>query len=112
VEGLCDAAIFDNPATIFELVSSVSDGMTRVGSSRVNGVETNHYRAGLDIGAVQGAIELWVDDGGLVRRTRQEGPSAGDFVGVRDYLDFGVVLNVRPPRSKHTKLEELIKGDG
>jgi hypothetical protein len=112
VDGLCDAAIFDNPATLFELMDSVGEGLTRVGSSRVNGVETTHYRTGLDIGAVKGAIELWVDDGGLVRRTQQQGASASDFVGVRDYLDFGVAVHVRPPRGKHTNLKELIEGDG
>jgi hypothetical protein len=111
VDGLCNPAIFDNPATAFDLFSSLGD-LTRVGRGRVNGVATTHYRIQLSIGAVKGPLELWVDKDGLVRRSRQQGESASDFVGVRDYRDFGVEVHVRPPRGKHTKLKELIKGDG
>lgn len=111
VGGLCNAALLENPATAFELFSSVG-GLTRVGRSRVNGVATTHYRIQLNIGALKGPLELWVDKDGVVRRSRSEGESAGDFVGVRDYLDFGIDVHVRPPRGKHTKLKELIKGDG
>jgi hypothetical protein len=110
-EGLCNAALLENPATAFEFYNSLG-GLNRVGTSRVNGIVTTQYRMQLNIGAVKGRFELWVDKDGVVRRTRQQGESARDFVGVRDYRDFGVAVHARPPRGKHTKLEELIKGDG
>jgi hypothetical protein len=47
-----------------------------------------------------------------VRRSRQQGESPRDFVGVRNYRDFGVEVHVRPPRGNHAKLKEQIKGDG
>lgn len=110
VDGLCNADAFNNPATALDLLSSLGDP-TPVGRSRVNGVETTHYRMQLNIGAVKGPLELWVGEDGVVRRTRQQGESARDFVGVRDYRDFGVEVHVRPPRGKRTKLKELIEGD-
>jgi hypothetical protein len=109
--GLCNSALLENPATAFEFYNSLG-GLNRVGTSRVNGVATTHYRMQLNIGAVKGRLELWIDADGVVRRSRQQGESARDFVGVRDYRDFGVQVHVRPPRGKHTKLKELIKGDG
>jgi hypothetical protein len=111
VEGLCDAAIFSNPATEFDLFSSVGD-LTRVGRGRVHGVATTRFRIQLNVGAVKGPLELWVDKDGVVRRSRQQGESSADFLAVRDYLDFGVDVHVRPPRGKHTELKELIQGDG
>jgi hypothetical protein len=109
-EGLCNSALLENPATAFEFYNSLG-GLNRVGRGRVNGVATTHYRIQLNIGAVKGPLELWVDKDGVVRRSRQQGESARDFVGVRDYRDFGVHVHVHPPRGKHTKLKELIKGD-
>jgi hypothetical protein len=110
-EGLCNAALLEDPATAFEFYDSLG-GLNRVGTSRVNGVVTTQYRIQLNIGAVKGPLELWVDKDGVVRRSRQEGKSASDFVGVRDYRDLGVEVHVRPPRSKYAKLKELIKGNG
>jgi hypothetical protein len=109
-EGLCNSALLENPATAFEFYSSVG-GLNRVGRTRMNGVATTHYRIQLNIGAVKGPLDLWVDKEGVVRRTREQGESASDYVGVRNYRDFGVDVHVRPPRGKHTKLKELIRGD-
>ena len=75
----------------------------------MNSVATTHYRIQLNIGAVKGPLELWVDKDGVVRRSRQQGESARDFVGLRDYRDFGVQVHVRKPRGKHTELKELSK---
>ena len=110
-EGLCNSALLENPATAFEFYNSLG-GLNRVGTSRVNGVATTHYRIQLNIGAVKGPLELWVDRDGVVRRSRQQGESARDLVGVRDYRDFGIEVHVRPPRGKHTNLKDLIKRDG
>jgi hypothetical protein len=110
-EGLCNSALLENPATAFEFYNSLG-GLNRVGTSHVNGVATTHYRMRLNIGAVKGLLELWVDKDGIVRRSRQQGESARDFVGVRDYRDFGVEVHLRPPRGKHTNLKDLIKRDG
>ena len=110
-EGLCNSALLENPSTTLELFRSVG-GLTRVGRSRVNGVPTTHYAVQLDIGAVKGPLDLWVDKDEVVRRSRQQGESAGDYVGVRNYVDFGVRVHVRAPRGKHTSLQELIDGGG
>lgn len=110
-EGLCNSALLENPSTAFEFYNSLG-GLNRVGRSRVNGVATTHYRIQLNIGAVKGPLDLWVDKDRVVRRTREGGPSASDYLGVRDYLDFGVEVHVRPPRGKHTELKKLINDDG
>jgi hypothetical protein len=50
----------------------------------------------LSIAAVQGKIELWVDDAGVVRRSRQIGEE-NSFTETRDYYDFGAEVRVQPP---------------
>jgi hypothetical protein len=61
-------------------------------------VATTHFRGDVNIGAVEGAFELWVDDADVVRRERQRGPGANSFETVRDYYDFGVEVGVRRPK--------------
>ena len=55
--GLCNSALLENPASAFEFYDSLG-GVNRVGTSRVNGVATTHYRMQLNIGAVKGPFEL------------------------------------------------------
>jgi hypothetical protein len=95
-QGTCSFALFQSPERAFELLQQVAD-LDEVGEERLRGAQTTRYRGSLSIGAVQGPVEVWVDDLGVVRRERQEGGDGG-FVSTRDYFDFGVDVNVAPPR--------------
>jgi hypothetical protein len=98
VDGLCDAAAFSNPATDDDLVRSVASDWEKVGESSIRGVPTTQYRGRLNIGAVKGPIQLWVDGEGVVRREVQRGEKRGDFVSLRDYFDLGVHVRVQAPK--------------
>jgi hypothetical protein len=97
VDGLCEAALFGNPVKELQLVRAVAR-TEAVGEENIRGVKTTHYRAELDVGAVKGPIELWVDENGVVRRSRQRGPQKKSFVSIREYFDFGVEVEVEPPK--------------
>jgi hypothetical protein len=101
--GLCSAADFANPSTTDDLMQVVAGDWRKVGRVPVRGVATTHYRGELNIGAVRGPIELWVDDEGVVRRERQAGDEAESYVTVRDYYDFGVAVRVRRPTTGRTR---------
>jgi len=51
----------------------------------------------LGLGAVQGTIEVWVDEAGVVRRDRQIG-EGDSFTETREYYDFGADVTVQPPK--------------
>lgn len=55
----------------------------------------------LNLGGVQGPLELWVDDAEVVHRSRQSGED-GEFISVRDYFDFGASVAVSAPASAIT----------
>jgi hypothetical protein len=97
VADLCDAASFANPATSDDVVRAVARDWHEVGRVTLRGVETTHYRGEIDIGAVRGPVEMWIDDEGVVRRERLRGEEAESYVSVRDYYDFGVAVRVRRP---------------
>jgi hypothetical protein len=97
VGGTCSAALFSNPADELDLIEQVAEPEA-VGRERVRAAETTHYRATLNIGAVQGPLDLWVDEGGVVRRSRQRGEERDSFVTTREYYDLGVDVKVAPPR--------------
>lgn len=97
VDGLCEAALFGNPAKELQLVRAVAK-TEAAGEETIRGVETTRYRAELNVGAVEGPIELWVDENGVVRRSRQRGPQKRSFVSTREYFDFGVDVEVEPPK--------------
>jgi hypothetical protein len=97
VDGLCEAALFGNPGKELQLVRAVAR-TEAAGEATIRGVKTTRYRAELDVGAVKGPIELWVDEDGVVRRSRQRGPEKRSFVSTREYFDFGVDVQVEPPK--------------
>jgi hypothetical protein len=99
VDGLCNADVFRNPATDDDLVRSVASEWQDLGAASIGGVGTTHYRGRLDLGAVKGPIELWVDRDGVVRRERQRSDERDGFVSVRDYFDFGVDVRVQAPKA-------------
>jgi hypothetical protein len=97
VDGLCEAALFGNPGKELQLVRAVAK-TEAAGGETIRGVKTTRYRAQLDVGAVKGPIELWVDEQGVVRRSRQRGPEKRSFLSTREYFDFGVDVEVEPPK--------------
>ena len=96
VHGLCDAATFENPATIDELMERVAHDWRRVGRATVRGVATTRYAGKLNVGAVRGDVELWVGDDGAVRRMRHTGEGRS-YRTQRDYFNFGVDVRIRRP---------------
>jgi hypothetical protein len=101
--GLCSSADFANPSATDDLIQAVAGDWRKVGRVEIRGVTTTHYRGELNIGAVRGPIELWVDDDGVVRRERQVGDEPKSYVTVRDYYDFGVAVRVRAPATGATR---------
>jgi len=95
-EGTCSAALFLSPKSEFELLQEVA-GLEAVGKAEIRGTQTTLYDGVLSIGAVQGTIEVWVDDEGVVRRSRQIGED-DSFTETRDYYDFGIDVTVHPPK--------------
>ena len=95
-EGTCSSALFGSPKTQFELLQEVA-GLEAVGKLEIRGTQTTHYQGVLSLGAVQGTIEVWVDDAGVVRRSRQIGED-DSFTETRDYYDFGADVAVEPPK--------------
>ncbi len=95
-EGTCSSALFGSPKTQYELLQEVA-GLEAVGKAEIRGTQTTHYQGVLSLAAVQGTIEVWVDDGGVVRRRRQIGES-DSFTETRDYYDFGADVTVQAPK--------------
>ena len=98
VDGLCDADVFRNPATADDLLRSVASDWEEIGPASVRGVPTTHYRGRLNLGAVKGPIDLWVDGDGVVRLETQRGEKPGDFRSTREYVDLGIHVRVQTPK--------------
>ena len=77
------------------MIEAVSK-LETIEEERVRGVHTTHMRGVLSIGAVQGPFDFWVDADGVTRLTRQS-DAEGSFVTVREYVDFGVDVQVQRP---------------
>lgn len=96
LDGLCSAEIFRDPYSELALLRRITR-LRNLGHEEIDGAETTHYRGRLNIGAVKGQIDVWVDDEERVVRTRQ----TDDFVSVRDFDDFGLAVEVEaPPATK------------
>ena len=97
-EGTCSSALFGSPKTQYSLLQELA-GLEAAGKAEIRGTQTTHYRGVLSLGGVQGTIEVWVDDGGIVRRRRQIGDAQGEsFTQTRDYYDFGADVTVQAPK--------------
>jgi hypothetical protein len=97
-DGTCSYALFASPKSQFKLLQQIA-GLKAVGKVEIGGTETTHYRGTLDVGAVKGPIEVWVDDDGVVRRERQSGEDNG-FVSTTNYYAFGSEVAVDVPDEK------------
>jgi hypothetical protein len=94
-EGTCSYDLFQSPKSSFENFRKVARHRV-VGKKEIGGVPTTHYRGFIHVGAVEGSVELWVDEEGVVRRERFE-DTAKAFVLTRDYYDFGADVKVAVP---------------
>ena len=110
--------------------------MTRVGTEKIHGVETTHFKANVDTHlavskikdrklrklAEQGwalmgdslPVNVWIDDDGLTRRMQLEFSAKGTWVDeVVDFVDFGIdAFIVAPPKSSTIDFKELISRSG
>jgi hypothetical protein len=96
VGGLCSVEL-ESPAGQLQLMRATASEFEQVGQASVRGVSTTYYRGRLNIGAVKGPIELWVDQEGFVRRSRMRGEEKDSFVTETEYFDFGVDVKVEAP---------------
>lgn len=133
-----------DPRQTLDLLRAVSDEVEEVGEETVRGVATTHYRATVDLGRyptllppaerprAKRAVErltkllgtrelpmdLWVDDGPLVRRSRQSLPLGAGGLGLAtsatvevEYFDFGTEVAVEVPPDRETvPLERVWNG--
>ena len=80
-------------------VSSSCSGRCRqdlreVGTEELRGIPTTHWRGTLRVGEDEGTVEMWVDVDKVVRKRIQQDPGVRT---VREYLDFGVDVDVDTP---------------
>jgi hypothetical protein len=129
-----------DPSQIFHMLTSVSNGVTKVGDEKVRGVDTTHYRAVVDLGKVgaqQGyspadvaklkqlmgtssyPVDVWIDKDGLPRRVQFDQPvpttSAAGLKGARmiateEFYDFGTPVSVQAPPADQTVDASKITG--
>jgi hypothetical protein len=94
-EGLCSYVELQSPRGQLELLRKGSDNVSRVGTEKLRGVTTTHYKARLKVRALKGTtVHLWIDRHELVRQSRFEDR---DFIVTRQYFSFGVSVRVRRP---------------
>ena len=134
-----------DPRQTLDLLRAVSDDVEAVGEKRVRGAATTHYRATVDLGRYPALLppaerprarrtveqltdllgtrelplEAWVDDAGLVRRTRQSFPLRADGLDLPtnvtvevEYFDFGTDVAVEVPRDRETVPIERVWNGG
>lgn len=111
-----------------------------VGRDEVRGVETTHYRMTIDVprrdepsldeqardrleelresGVTELHVEIWIDDGDLIRRTEvryEDAPFEGQTANVEsrvELYDFGADVSIEPPPDAEvTAHAELVEGD-
>jgi hypothetical protein len=133
----------NDPTQYLTYLKGASENIETVGSEEVRGVPTTHYRAVVDLDAAAEAapgeaaesvrtsirqledqlgddslpIEVWIDDDGLPRRTRQEinlvGPPEIRQTVTMELYDFGLEVDVDvPPAEAVTDFQELLEGAG
>ena len=120
----------NDPRRMLDQIRSVSGDIEEVGSEKVRGTDTTHYRAEVDLrkypdrlpekdreqarvaverlidqtGSATYPMELWIDDKDLVRRVRVsydfEGQQAASFRMDMEFFEFGTPIEVAPPPAK------------
>jgi hypothetical protein len=116
-----------DPTQTLKYLLGASDDFERLGSEKVRGVETTHYRGTVDLrkaleeipadsrdelervleltGEPTMPFEVWIDGDGLTRRMKYEQPLPADQGGeettmalTMEMYDFGAEVDVEPPR--------------
>jgi hypothetical protein len=123
------AGAADPTSLLGQLRNASTSGLEDVGTARVGGVETTHYRASLDLtkavktqcssGALSGVIakeaarfhtmpvDVWVDGADRIRQMRMRldlpvGSATAHMDMTVGFSDFGVAVNVVPPAPAET----------
>lgn len=123
---------FADPAQQFTLLKDAATDVTTVGAEQVNGEQTTHYRATIDVtkaakeegadsqelqrlgetGITTLPVDVWVDGNGRIARlslvyaapSSAEGQLAGAKVSVKvDYLDYGNSVDIQTPPASQVK---------
>jgi hypothetical protein len=116
------------PSQYLEYLAGIAEeGIEELGRAAVRDVETTHYRASIDLGlldAVDGLdelgleaipVEVWIDDGGLLRRLRMDMSTAigGSVVVDMEMYDYGVEVDViAPPAEDVTDFTDFLGETG
>lgn len=95
-----------DPAKLLDYLRSTSK-VEKVGTARIRGVETTHYRAHVKANSKQVPLDVWVDGQGLVRRLRIDWQNASASV---DLFDFGDVNVAVPAASDTVDLSNMLGG--
>jgi hypothetical protein len=120
----------NNPATILSYLQGISSNIQNVGTETVEGVQTTHYKATVDVrrmvanlrktnpkaassiekamaltGTSSEPVDVWIDDQGLLRQeTVHTGMPAqsASMTFTMTLSDFGTAVNVTAPPASHT----------
>jgi hypothetical protein len=129
LQGDTAAGFSGSPTQQLDALEKASDQVTQVGREQVNGVETTHYRAVLDIDKVIGdlksklsgefgdlleqsmkdvsspTVDVWIDSNGLLRRETSTSTmgSLGTFTMTMDFSDYGIHPNIAVPPSSEVQ---------
>lgn len=127
-----------NPATIMSYLQGISSNIQNIGTETVNGVQTTHYKATVDVrrmiahlertnpkaassmqhamaltGTSSEPVDVWIDDQGLLRQeTVHTGmPAQGtSMTFTMNLSDFGVAVDVTaPPASQTSDFMKLLR---
>jgi hypothetical protein len=121
----------DNPADVLKELNAVSDDVQKVGTEKIRGTQTTHYRAHLDpakaatqnggaapswLTDVKNAtVDVWLDDKGAVRQmSEKNNTDSGTFAATVTLYDLGTKVSVSTPPADQVadigNLENLIGG--
>ena len=137
LQGDAGAGFSGSPTQQLDALKDASDEVTEVGHEQVNGVETTHYRAVIDIDKVidqlksklsgdfgdlidksmrelsNSTVDVWIDSNGLLRRettTATLGP-LGTFTTTMDFSHYGIHPDIAvPPSSQVRDVTSLLEG--
>ena len=94
-QGFCSDTFWPPQEELDELRSNGS--LESVGQEEIRGVSTTHYRVvpNEDIDEPDQWLDVWLDDEDVVHRFGR--PAGESSPRVREYFDFGVGVDVKPP---------------
>jgi hypothetical protein len=136
LQGDTGAGFSGSPTQQLDALKDASDQVTEVGSERVNGVETTHYRAVLDLDKVidelksrlsgdftdvleqsmsdvsSSTVDVWIDSDGLMRRETSTSTTGalGTFTMTMDFSHYGIHPDIAvPPASEVQDVTPLME---